>query len=156
MPLHRRWETTRILRSMDQVDVVASRVSLCAAAGVVGGVIYATYAGFPLRSVAIRAGVSSAIVGTVLFGAERLAYNAMKDQINGERRKVLTSHAFSGVLGGGLNGYLYQKKPLRGMFVFIPVMLGIGGLELLWEDTKQARRDQMRKENEDLMERGTQ
>lgn len=141
---------------MDQVDIVASSVSLCAATGFVGGIIYGTYAGFPLRSVAIRAGGSCALVGTVLFGTERLAYNAMKDQISGERRKVLTSHAFSGVLGGGLNGYLYQKKPLRGMFVFIPVMLGVGGLELLWENTKQARRDQVRRENEELMGQETQ
>lgn len=133
---------------MDQVDIVASRVSLCAATGFVGGIIYGTFYGFPLRLVATRSAVSCAIVGTVLFGSERLAYSAMDGQIEGQRRKMLTSHAFSGVMGGGLNGYLYQKKPLRGMFFFIPVMFGVAGLEMLWENAKESRRAELLKEME--------
>eukprot|EP00934_Nitzschia_sp_Nitz4_P008860 Nitzschia sp. Nitz4//scaffold170_size48074//3431//3859//NITZ4_007099-RA/size48074-exonerate_protein2genome-gene-0.0-mRNA-1//1//CDS//3329538622//8850//frame0 len=122
---------------MNEVDRVSSRVTGCALLGFVGGMIYSTYRGYPLRATSLRSGLSCAIVGTALFGAERLGYVAMKDLIvDNEQQLVLTSHAFSGVFGGGLNGYLYQKKPLRGMFFCVPLMLGVGAAELAWEQKK--------------------
>lgn len=137
---------------MEEVDRVAARVSICALTGILGGTAYATLRGFPLANIAIKSGTSCAMVGTVLFGVERLAYLAMKEQIDNERRLVLTSHAFSGVMGGGINGYLYQKKPMRGMFYFIPVMLGVGFLDLMWQQKKQERIMQVAAENSDKRE----
>jgi hypothetical protein len=124
---------------MDQVDRVAHRVSLCGLVGLVGGLTHATFKGFPQRATALKAAASCAMVGTALFGAERLTYMALQPHLESERRLVMTSHAFSGVIGGGLSGYLYQKKPLRGMFVFLPVMLSIGYIELAWSQQRQAR-----------------
>lgn len=124
---------------MEYLDRVANRVSLSALTGFVAGSAYATFTGLPLRATSIKVAGSCAIVGTALFGAERLAYVAMKDQIDSERRLVLTSHSFSGLMGGGLNGYLYHKKPLRGMFFFLPTMMVVGFLELAWEQQRQAR-----------------
>ena len=124
---------------MEHLDRVTHRVSLCALTGLVGGVTFATYKGLPLQATSIKVAGSCAIVGTALFGAERLAYVALKGQIDNERRLTLTSHAFSGLFGGGLNGYLYQKKPLRGMFFFLPLMMGVGFLELAWEWNRQDR-----------------
>ena len=131
--------TSNIRTRMDQVDRVSHRVSLCAVTGFLGGLSYATFKGFPQRTTALKAAGSCAIVGTALFGAERIAYVALQPQIQNERRLVATSHAFAGVIGGGLGGYLYQKKPLRGMFVFLPVMLTVAYLELAWDEKRKAR-----------------
>jgi hypothetical protein len=124
---------------MEHVDRVAARVSLGALTGLFGGAVYATLKGFPRRATSLKVAGSFALVGTALFGLERIAYVAMQDQMESERRLILTSHAFAGVFGGGLNGHLYQKKPLRGMFYFIPIMIGIAFLELGWEEKKQQR-----------------
>lgn len=125
---------------MEQVDRVASRVSLCAVTGLFGGATFATFKGLPRRSTSLKVAGSFALVSTALFGIERVAYYvAMDGQMESGRRKILTSHAFAGVFGGGLNGYLYQKKPLRGMFYFIPLMMGVAFLELKWEGKKQQR-----------------
>jgi hypothetical protein len=131
--------SSKIISIMDHLDRVAHRVSLCALTGFAAGTAYATFTGLPLRSTSIKIAGSCAIVATSLFGAERLAYAAMKGQIDSERRLVLTSHAFSGLMGGGLNGYLYQKKPLRGMFFFLPTMMIVGFLELAWEQQRRTR-----------------
>lgn len=131
---------------MENIDRVANRVSLCALTGLFGGATFATYKGFPLRSTAIKVASSCAIVGTAMFGAERLAYITMKDQIDSERRKILTSHASSGLFGGGLNGYLYHKRPLRGIFFFLPMMVAVGFLELAWEQKKRARIQELNEE----------
>jgi hypothetical protein len=125
--------------TMEHVDRVASRVSLGALVGFFSGAAYAIFRGFPLRATSLKVAGSFAMVGTALFGLERVAYAALEDQLQSERRLLLTSHAFAGVMGGGLNGYLYQRKPLRGMFCFIPVMLGFGFLELGLEQKKQER-----------------
>lgn len=127
------------MQTMDHIDHVASRVSLSALSGLLGGSIYATLKGLPLRSTSFRIASSFALVGTAVFGAERVGYVALQSQIDGERRRLLTSHAFAGVSGGALNGYLYHKKPLQGMFYFIPLMLGVAFAELTWEKTRQDR-----------------
>ena len=124
---------------MEHVDRLAARVTLGTFSGLLGGATYAIYKGFPLRSTALKVAGSFALVGTALLGSERVAYIAFQDQLQNERRTLLTSHAFGGVFGGGLNGYLYQRKPLRGMFFFLPVMMGIAFLELSWEQKKQER-----------------
>ena len=128
---------------MEYFDRVADRVSLCVVTGLVAGAAHATYTGLPLRATSLKTAGSCAIVGTALFGAERLAYAALKDRLNNERQLVLTSHAFAGVMGGGLNGYVYQKKPLRGMFFLLPAMLAVGYLELAWEQHIKTRREEL-------------
>lgn len=127
---------------MDQVDRVAHRVSLCSVMGFIGGLSYATFKGLPQRTTALKAAGSCAIVGTALFGTERIAFVALQSQIQNERHLVVTSHAFSGVIGGGMGGYLYQKKPFRGMFFFVPIMLSVGYLELAWDEKRKARRQE--------------
>jgi hypothetical protein len=128
---------------MEEVDHVANRVGLGTLTGFFCGAAYATVKGFPRRATALRAAASCAIVGTALFSTERIANIAFRNQIHDETRLTLTSYAFSGVFGGALNGYMYQKKPLRGMFYFVPVMLGIGMMELSWEKRKIARMQEL-------------
>ena len=124
---------------MDHVDRVASRVSLCAIVGLGGGSFLAAFRGYPLQSTAIKVASSCAIVATSLFASERVAYVVLKHELENERRLVLTSHAFAGVMGGGLNGYLYHRQPVRGMFVFVPIMVGVSFLEMEWQRRRQAR-----------------
>lgn len=124
---------------MDHVDRVANRVTLCALVGLGGGSCLATFRGYPLQSTAIKVASSCAIVATGLFVSERVAYVALRNETQNERHLVLGSHAMGGLMGGGLNGYLYHRQPIRGMFVFLPIMLGVGFLELEWERRRQAR-----------------
>eukprot|EP00980_Cylindrotheca_fusiformis_P011295 scaffold2599_cov125-Cylindrotheca_fusiformis.AAC.5 len=124
---------------MEYVDHVAARVSMCAMTGAGVGTIYSTWKGFPLRSTTFKIASSFAMVGTVVFGMERIGYAAMENQIQGERRLLLTSHAFAGLAGGAVNGYLYHKKPLQGMFYFVPVMMGVYFLESVLQEKRKER-----------------
>jgi broad specificity phosphatase PhoE len=137
---------------MKEVDHVANRVGLCTLAGFFGGAAWATVKGFPRRSTALSAGGSCAIVATSLFATERLANAALRSTVmpspEEETRLNLSSYAFSGIVGGGLNGYLYQKKPARGMFVFVPLMFCVAGLEMDWKRRKEARMRQIQDSNE--------
>lgn len=124
---------------MEYVDHVAARVSMLALTGLGFGSVYSTWKGLPLRSTTFKIASSFAMVGTALFGLERIGYLALQNQILEERRLLLTSHAFAGVTGGALNGYLYHKKPLQGMFYFVPVMIGAAFLETTLQQKRQER-----------------
>jgi hypothetical protein len=128
---------------MEHVDHVAARVSLATLVAFFSGATLATLKGLPRRATALKVAGSFALVGTSVFSSERLAYAVMESQIDQEQERVLISHAFSGVAGGGLNGYLYQKRPLRGMFFFVPTMMAIGFAELKWKSMKQNRREEL-------------
>lgn len=125
--------------NMDHVDRASRRVSISAITGFVGGVAYGTFKGYPLGPTALKVASSFAIVATALFVPERMAYLGFQNHIDNERRLIFASHAFGGVFGGGLNGYLYQKKPLRGMFYFVPIMMTIGFFELGWKEQRKQR-----------------
>jgi hypothetical protein len=126
---------------MDEIDHVANRVGLCTFLGLLGGAVFATYRDYPRRSTALKVAASCSIVATGLFGTERLANLALRsrDGDSNLTTVVVASHACAGIWGGGLNGYLYQKKPLRGMFWGIPVMLGVAFMELEFQRMKQRR-----------------
>lgn len=124
---------------MDEIDYVANRVGILSLSGFFGGAAYATFKGFPRRATALKVAASCAIVGTSLFTAERFANAAMREHIKEENRLCLSSYAFGGVFGGALNGFLYQNKPIRGMAIFSPFMLGIGILELEVKRRRQKR-----------------
>ena len=132
---------------MEHVDRAAARVASSAFFGLAGGVAYATLRGYPVPPTSMRIGASFALVSTSLFGSERVAYVLFQEHTKSERQLLLTSHAFSGVVGGGLNGYLYQKKPLRGMFYFVPIMLGIGFCELEFQRRKRLREEILRNQH---------
>ncbi|KAG7344708.1 hypothetical protein IV203_032239 [Nitzschia inconspicua] len=142
---------------LKEFDHVANRVGICTLLGFFGGAAYGTLKGFPRRSTALKAASSCAIVATSVFGMERIAAVALQQQQQSDAttiqhddsfRWTLSSHAFAGVAGGALNGYLYQKKPLRGMFYFIPIMLCVAGMELEWKHRKELRTAQVQLEQQ--------
>lgn len=125
-------------------DHAANRMTTTALLGFFGGAAYATFKGLPRGPTASKTGFSCALVATSLFGAERVANIALReygnmDLVNDRTRLTLSSHVFAGIVGGGLNGYLFQKKPLRGMFYFLPIMMCVGGIELEWQRRKEMR-----------------
>ena len=124
---------------MNEIDYVANRVGSLALSGFFSGAAYATYKGFPRGATALKVAASCAIVGTTIFTAERLANLAMREHITDSNQLHLSSYAFGGVFGGSLNGFLYQKKPARGMFVFTPLMIGLGSIELQAKRKRQER-----------------
>jgi hypothetical protein len=128
---------------MNEIDRIANRVGVCTITGFFGGAAYATYRGSSRRSAALKTAASCAIVATGFFGTERIGNILLRGHVDSERRLILTSHAFAGVAGGGLNGYLYQQKPLRGMFWGIPVMVGVAVLELEFQRMKQNRMQEL-------------
>jgi len=128
---------------MEHIDHIAARVSLSALLGGLGGSIYSSLRGLPLASTSLKIAASTAMVGTALFTCERAAFVVM--DMENHRQRVWTTHAFAGVAGGALNGFLYQKKPLRGMFYFVPVMMGVAAMELSWERQKEQRRASLEK-----------
>jgi hypothetical protein len=129
--------------STEKIDHVAARVSLSAIVGLGFGTVLSTWKGFPLRSTSFRVASSFAMVGTALFGLERIGYTALEKKIEGEQRLLLMSHSFAGVSGGALNGYLYHRKPIQGIFYFVPVMLGVAFLESTWKQKRQERIEQI-------------
>ena len=134
--------------TMDEVDSVANRVGLLTFSGFFSGAAYAAFKGLPRRTTALKVAGSCAMVGTSLFGAERLANIYLRERIKGnEQRLTLSSYAFGGVVGGGINGFLYQKQPIRGMMISVPLMLGMGMIELGMKRKKQQRIEEIQQEN---------
>ncbi|VEU44570.1 unnamed protein product [Pseudo-nitzschia multistriata] len=139
---------------MDDVDHAAQRVGAMTLAGFLGGAAHAAFKGFPRRAAALGAASSCALVGTSLFALERVASVAMRENNRNDKsdeeldarddwRSTLSSHAFGGVFGGALNGYLYHRQPLRGMIAFTPFMLFIGMIEVEAKKRKQQRLDEL-------------
>ena len=134
---------------MDQVDHVANRVTFWALMGGIGGLGYATWKGFPKPKTILTTATSCAMVATSLFGAERLAYLLVRDQFENasERQLVLTTHSIAGVMGGALNGYLFQKQALRGVVFCVPVMIGYGFIEMAWQRHLASRIQELKEDS---------
>jgi hypothetical protein len=129
---------------MEEVDYVAARVSFSAVLGLLGGATFATWKGRSLRGTSIKVAASCAIVSTALFCTERLAHVVLRKiqlfLVEKEPQRTFASHAVAGVAGGALNGQLYIKSPVRGMILFVPVMMGVAVAEMEWEKEKLRRR----------------
>lgn len=136
---------------MDQVDRVAGRVSLAALTGLVGGAAIATYKGHPLPKTCISTAVSFALVGTACFGFERLSTVVIRQltmapssQEDPNTEQVFyASHALGGMIGGGITGALFQHRPIPGMMLCTPLMIGVAYAELCFEKERKERLRQL-------------
>ena len=95
---------------MENVDHVASRVSISAAVGFFAS--FVVWRGYSLRSTAVKVAGSCAIASTSLFGTERLAYLMLQSQniIEEPSRLTLTSHATAGLVGGMWTAHLRGQR----------------------------------------------
>ena len=139
--------STKIDDALSVIDHLTARMTASAITGLGCGVIYSSYKGFPIAKTSMSAAASCALVSTACFAAERLAYGIIH-QITGKDSKTSSSilygsHALGGACGGGVVGFLYQGNPFRGMALFMPIMVGIGKLEITLNEYKMSRIQQL-------------
>ena len=53
------------------------------------------------------------------------------------------SHALGGMIGGGITGALFLHRPIPGMMLCTPVMIGVAYAELCFEKERQERLRQL-------------
>mmetsp|Transcript_5028 Transcript_5028/g.8839 ORF Transcript_5028/g.8839 Transcript_5028/m.8839 type:complete len:153 (-) Transcript_5028:391-849(-) len=130
---------------MDHVDHIAHRVSAAALSGLFLGAGMAVHRGSPVPRTAMSVAASCAMIGTACFGIERIA-SLIQDRVIGPaaagdttHTQFYTSHAFGGLVGGGIAGYLFQRKPFGGMMLFTPVMMTFALLELTLNEYREER-----------------
>ena len=129
---------------MQDFDRIAARVSIAGALGGFAGVGTALYKGHPMaRTVGLTA-MSCAMVSTACLTSERLSARALRggplEEELGRSSFLVVTHACGGVVGGGISGYLYIRKPLHGMVFFVPVMMAVGFAESLFQDLVDEQR----------------
>lgn len=91
---------------------------------------------------------SFALVGTACFGFERLSNVAIRQmatssQEDSNEQVFYASHALGGMIGGGIAGALFQHRPIPGMLLCTPVMVGVAYAELCFEKERQERLRQL-------------
>ena len=137
---------------MEEIDHVAARVSLTSCLGGLAGVTTALLKGHPVARTAGLTAFSCALSATACFGAERLAAVSFRlvhlDRQWDRKQLTMASHAVAGAVGGGILGGLYLKRPARGIIFFVPLMSLVGFYELLYEDMRQERLEQLYLEEE--------
>jgi hypothetical protein len=92
---------------------------------------------------------SFAMVGTACFGLERLSNVIMRQvhvENNDNEQKQMTfyaSHAIGGMAGGGITAAIFQQRPIPGMILCTPLMLGIALAEQMFEAAREKRLQEM-------------
>ena len=132
---------------MEEVDCVAHRVALSAAAGLALGAAIAVFKGSPIGRTALSVSASCALTGTACFGSERVADNAIRLLAEhsiistgmDETTKIYASHAIGGGIGGGIAGGLFQGRIMSGVLLFTPIMLSVAYAELSAKEYRQER-----------------
>lgn len=134
---------------MEEVDRVANRVALSAAAGLTLGASIAIFKGSPIGRTALSVSASCALTGTACFVTERVADNAIRllTENSGirmdETKRIYASHAIGGGVGGGIAGGLFQGRVLSGVLLFTPIMLSVAYGELSAKEYRQERLRQL-------------
>ena len=128
---------------MEDVDYVAARTAVAALMGGISGASLAIFRGHSVQMMASRMAGSWAMAATACIGAQRMA-NVAGRHIFAESgideksdAMIVGTHCAGGMFGGGLLGYLFIRKPIRGMVFLTPVMLMVSLAEIRYEERKQ-------------------
>jgi len=65
-----------------------------------------------------------------------------------ENTRLFASHGFGGIVGGGISGGLFKGRPLQGMMLMTPMMLGFAFGELKLQKYRMKRIKELRDELE--------
>jgi len=126
---------------MEDVDYVAARTVIAALAGGISGASMATFRGHNPITLASRMAGTWAMAATACIGSQRLFCAAAQYLIQPVDEKsdamLVGTHTMGGIMGGGLLGYLYIRKPIRGMIFLTPVMLLVSLVEIRYEEQKR-------------------
>ena len=148
---------------MQTIDHITNRVTACTTTGLIIGASLATFKAMPLPQTTITMASSFALASTACFIPERIFYHASfyikprkwtpqdeDSDSNGlekeDQIRLFASHGLGGAAGGGIVGGLFKGKPLPGIMMMTPIMLGVAYGELKLEEYKKKRIKELRLE----------
>jgi len=132
-------------------DHVTHRVSSSAASGMFLGASFATLKGLPLPQTTLSMASSFALASTASFIPERIFFRTsfyfvprhsttfIDSTEKLEKTRLYISHGLGGIVGGGITGGLFNGKPLSGIMLITPLMLGIAYSEIQIQEYKRKR-----------------
>jgi uncharacterized membrane protein len=135
----------------EAIDRVTHRVSSGAASGIFLGASFATLKGLPLPQTSLSMASSFALASTACFIPERIFYQTsfyfvprdntivVDSSEKKENTRLFVSHGLAGVVGGGVTGGLFNGKPLSGVMLIMPLMLGVAYSEIQIQEYKRKR-----------------
>jgi hypothetical protein len=97
---------------------------------------------------------SFALISTACFIPERLFYNtsiyfypklnehgagSSMEGVKREETRIFISHGLGGIVGGGVTGYLFRRKPLQGILLLSPIMMCVAYGEVKLQGYKRER-----------------
>jgi hypothetical protein len=93
---------------------------------------------------------SFALASTACFIPERICYlSSFNFKSVGSKEeesiRLYMSHCFGGGVGGAVSGGIFRGKPLAGMFLMTPVMIGIAYGELRLQEYKKRRLEELKR-----------
>lgn len=125
---------------MEDVDYVASRAAVAGAIGGISGAALAVFRGHSIQMMATRIAGTWAMAATACIGTQRLTSMSGRHLLDVDEKSdamLVGTHCAGGIFGGGLLGYLYIRKPIRGMIFLTPVMLMVALAEIRFEENKR-------------------
>mmetsp|Transcript_4094 Transcript_4094/g.8775 ORF Transcript_4094/g.8775 Transcript_4094/m.8775 type:complete len:171 (-) Transcript_4094:1231-1743(-) len=146
-------EQSSIMNSMekflDHPDYihVRNRVVLAGTCGGIGGCVFAMFRGYPMVRNIVPAALSSGMLGTACFGAERLTFMYLRSTLEGREVPrsglLMISHTAGGFFGGSLMGTLYQGRPTNAVALCVPLMMMIGAVECRFQNSRDRRIEEL-------------
>jgi len=152
----------------ETVDHVASRTTIAAFSGLFIGASLGVYRGSPIPRACFSTAGSCALAGTACFASERIIHalllgtvgsdnndssSNLTDNNNssstGNNNLRMVSHVFGGMIGGAVNGSLFQKRPIAGMGLFVPIMVMVALGEDKLNDARRSRIEYLLRQNDE-------
>mmetsp|Transcript_22386 Transcript_22386/g.33123 ORF Transcript_22386/g.33123 Transcript_22386/m.33123 type:complete len:161 (-) Transcript_22386:685-1167(-) len=145
----------------ETVDHVTYRVTSSAVSGLILGGSFATLKGLPLMQTTLSMTSSFALASTACFIPERIFYHSSfyfvprdtsKEFTDSseklEKTRLFVSHGLGGIIGGGVAGGIFKGKPLPGIMLLSPLMLGAAYSEIRIQEYKRKRIKELQMEME--------
>jgi len=126
---------------MEHIDYVAARTAIAGLTGGLCGISVAIFRGHSILMLSSRMAGTWAMAATACIGSQRLCCVASRYLLQPSDEKsdamLVGTHITGGLTGGGLLGYLYLRKPMRGVIFFAPIMFMLSLAEILYEEQKR-------------------
>ena len=110
----------------------------------------------------------SQLAGTACFASERIIHALLLGTVGsdntdsssdltdkndnsttGNNTLRMVSHVFGGMIGGAVNGSLFQKRPIAGMGLFVPIMVMVALGEDKLNDARRSRIEYLLRQNDE-------